>query len=159
MDENVPEDLALLSAAPAMPVMQVPGSPAAAGAYESVPQELALLSGVPSMPVMQILGTTAAPQPRATSQRATTSCSALHESTISSAAPNPEPARALNLLLKRLDLQVQFTESIVDESTGTWSCTASTVDVSVEGRGRGKKAAKREASSALLAALEEKHAI
>ena len=123
---------------------------------ESVPEDVARLREVPPMPVMQASGTPAAQQSPAASAQAATSCGVMTSSTAQS---HPEPARALNLLLKHLNLQAQFTESIVDESTGTWSCTASTVDVSVEGRGRGKKAAKREASSALLAALEEKHKV
>ena len=68
---------------------------------------------------------------------------------------HPEPLRALNILLKNLGLPVQYTVQLLDESSGTWLCTASAGGVSVEAQGRGKKTAKKNASSALLSALQD----
>ena len=69
---------------------------------------------------------------------------------------HPEPLRALHMLMKNMGLEaLQFTEKLLDESSGTWSCTVTAGSVSVEGQGRGKKAAKRNASSALLGALQQ----
>ena len=67
-----------------------------------------------------------------------------------------QPIRALNLLLQRMHIQAQYIDTLADNANGIWTCEAAAIGHTVVGKGRGKKAARREACQALLAVLEKK---
>ena len=67
-----------------------------------------------------------------------------------------EPVRELNLFLQRHNMEPARYDACMEDAThGLWHCQASAGGVSARGTGRGKAAAKREATKELLRAMRE----
>jgi len=70
-----------------------------------------------------------------------------------------EPLRALNLYLQPLGVTPTFSETLLDDATGAWSCEARACGFSARASGQGKKGARRAAAAMLLGDLQQSAAM